>query len=319
MRAANPAALSAAPDLDGVSAVVVRLLGGRRAWDGPFGELHRDCAARDIPLYALGGESTLDPELTAASTVAAPAVAQAFAYLVHGGPANLANLVRFVAGEPAGPPRSVPDEGILGAGLESLDPTRPTVAVLFYRAHLIAGNITFVDDLCAAIRARGANALACWCYSLRPDERGDVPVLARFVAGRADCVVTTVLAMGAPGARGSGGPRDDRGSGGPRDDRDDSWSVPLLERLDVPVVQAVAATTSRAAWEESDLGLSPLDVAWSVALPEFDGRIISVPVSFKEVVDDGDELGTPVVAYRTVPDRVERVAGLAIRLARLRH
>ncbi|MGH9004662.1 MAG: cobaltochelatase subunit CobN, partial [Acidimicrobiia bacterium] len=171
---------------------------------------------------------------------------------------------------------------------------------LFYRAHLIAGNTTFVDDLCAAIRARGANALACWCYSLRPDERGDVPVLSRFVAGRADCVVTTVLAMGGPG------------------EADDSWRVPLLERLDVPVVQAVAATTTRAAWQDSDLGLSPLDVAWSVALPEFDGRIVSVPVSFKEVVDDGDDLGTPVVAYRTIPDRVARVAGLATRLARLR-
>ncbi|MGH9283867.1 MAG: cobaltochelatase subunit CobN, partial [Acidimicrobiales bacterium] len=133
-----------------------------------------------------------------------------------------------------------------------------------------------------------------------PDERGDVPVLSRLVAGRADCVVTTVLAMGGPG------------------DEDDRWRVPLLERLDVPVVQAVAGTTPRAAWEDSDLGLSPLDVAWSVALPEFDGRIVSVPVSFKEVVDDGDDLGTPVVAYRTVPDRVDRVAGLATRLARLR-
>ncbi|MHB1599868.1 MAG: cobaltochelatase subunit CobN, partial [Acidimicrobiales bacterium] len=44
---------------------------------------------------------------------------------------------------------------------------------------------------------------------------------------------------------------------------------------------------------------------------------ISVPFSFKEVVDDGDELGTPVTAYRTVPDRVARVAGIAARLARL--
>ncbi len=300
VRAANPATLTAAPDLDGVTAVVVRLLGGRRAWEGPFDDLAARCAARGVPLYALGGESALDPELTAASTVSAPAVAEAFAYLVHGGPANLANLVLSVAGGPAAPPEPVPDDGVLGPGLEELDPGRPTVAVLFYRAHLIAGNTTFVDDLCAAIRARGANALACWCYSLRPNERGDVPVLSRFIAGRADCVITTVLAMGGPG------------------ETDDSWRVPLLERLDVPVIQAVAATTTRAAWEDSDLGLSPLDVAWSVALPEFDGRIVSVPVSFKEVVDDGDELGTPVVAYRTVPDRVERVAGLTTRLARLR-
>ncbi|HEX3542379.1 MAG TPA: cobaltochelatase subunit CobN, partial [Acidimicrobiales bacterium] len=60
-------------------------------------------------------------------------------------------------------------------------------------------------------------------------------------------------------------------------------------------------------------------VAMSVAIPEFDGRVISVPFSFKEIVDDGSTLGTPVSAYRVVPDRVARVAGIAVRLARLRH
>jgi cobaltochelatase CobN len=302
VRAANPAALSQAPDVEGVDCVLVRLLGGRRAWEEPFDELCRRCLARGIPLLAFGGEAALDAELTAASTVPAAVVAEAFAYLLHGGPANTANLLRFAADAVLGgafgsdPPVPVPDEGIYCGDL--IDPDLPTVAVIFYRAHLLAGNTTFVDDLCTAIRALGANALACWCYSLRPDERGDVPVLSRFVAGRADCIVTTVLAMGVG--------------------ETDAWSVPLLERLDVPVVQAVAATSSRAAWEASAVGLSPLDVAWSVALPEFDGRIVSVPVSFKEVVDDGDDLGLPVVAYRTVPDRVERVAGVACRQARLR-
>src|SRR5207244_13194707 len=41
-------------------------------------------------------------------------------------------------------------------------------------------------------------------------------------------------------------------------------------------------------------------------------------LSVKAVVGDGDGLGAPVVAYRTVPDRVARVAGVAVRLARLR-
>src|SRR5205807_2274348 len=40
--------------------------------------------------------------------------------------------------------------------------------------------------------------------------------------------------------------------------------------------------------------------------------------SFKETVDDGDDLGAPVTAYRALADRVERVAGLAVRLASLR-
>ncbi|MEW6477179.1 MAG: cobaltochelatase subunit CobN [Actinomycetota bacterium] len=314
VRAASPAALPTAPALDGVEAVVVRLLGGRRAWEAPFDELVRACAARGVPLLAFGGESALDPELTAASTVPAAVIGQAFPYLVHGGPANTANLLRFVADEVLGaspphgygPAEPVPDEGVyVGPDAGAIhrcdvDPERPTVGVVFYRAHLLAGNTTFVDDLCAAIRERGANPLACWCYSLRPDERGDVPVISRYLEGRVDAVVTTVLAMGHAGPEA------------------DSWDVPVLARLDVPVVQAVAATTSRAAWEEHDVGLSPLDTAWSVALPEFDGRIVSVPLSFKEIVDDGDDLGVPVVAYRTVPDRVARVAGTAVRLARLR-
>jgi cobaltochelatase CobN len=315
VRAGSPAVLEAVPDLGGVDAVIVRLLGGRRAWDGPFDELARRCSERNVALLAFGGESALDPELTAASTVPAATIGAAFPYLLHGGPANTANLLRFVADEVLGaspphgyePAQPVPDEGVyLGPDAGALhtvgfDPARPTVGVVFYRAHLLAGNTTFVDDLCAAIADRGANPLACWCYSLRPDERGDVAVISRFLEGRVDAVVTTVLAMGQAGPEA------------------DSWDVPVLSRLDVPVVQAVAATTSRAAWEESDVGLSPLDTAWSVALPEFDGRIISVPLSFKEIVDDGDDLGVPVVAYRTVPDRVARVAGTAVRLAALRH
>src|SRR2546421_12627568 len=169
VRAASPAALTAAPDVDGLDCVLVRLLGGRRAWEEPFDELRRRCLARGIPLLAFGGEAALDAELTAASTVPAAVVAEAFTYLLHGGPANTANLLRFVADGVLGfafgsePPVPVPDEGIY-SGADLIDPSRPTVAVIFYRAHLLAGHTTFVDDLCAAIRARGANALACWCY-----------------------------------------------------------------------------------------------------------------------------------------------------------
>ncbi|HEV8626590.1 MAG TPA: cobaltochelatase subunit CobN [Acidimicrobiia bacterium] len=330
VRAGSPAAMDTAPPLDGVDAVVVRLLGGRRAWEEPFDELVRRCSERGVTLLAFGGESALDPELTDASTVPAGVIGAAFPYLLHGGPANAANLLRFVADEVLGatpphgyePPQPVPDEGVYaGPDPEALkrtavDPDRPTVGVVFYRAHLLAGNTTFIDDLCAAIRDRGANPLACWCYSLRPDERGDVPVISRYLEGRVDAVVTTVLAMGSMKSSGAG--PEARGLHLPPGAATDSWDVPVLARLDVPVVQAVAATTSRAAWEENDVGLSPLDTAWSVALPEFDGRIVSVPVSFKEIVDDGDDLGVPVVAYRTVPDRVERVAGTAVRLAALR-
>ena len=54
-------------------------------------------------------------------------------------------------------------------------------------------------------------------------------------------------------------------------------------------------------------------MASQVAVPEFDGRIITVPFSFKEIDDDG------LILYVADPERCARVAGLAVRHAQLRH
>ncbi|MCU1621109.1 MAG: cobN, partial [Modestobacter sp.] len=50
-----------------------------------------------------------------------------------------------------------------------------------------------------------------------------------------------------------------------------------------------------------------------VAIPEFDGRLISVPFSFKETDRDG------LTHYVADPERAARVAGTAVAHARLRH
>ena len=62
------------------------------------------------------------------------------------------------------------------------------------------------------------------------------------------------------------------------------WSVSAFAALGVPVLQAICGSTARWQWEASQRGLNPLDTAMNVALPEFDGRIITVPISFKEPV-----------------------------------
>ncbi len=303
IRAANAQTLDAAPPLDDADVVLVRLLGGRTAWQHQLDDLRRGCIEVGIPLLLFGGEAAPDAELAALSLAPPGIVAQAFEYLLHGGVANIEQLLRFVVdtllltGFGFDAPQEVPLAGIFGDAV--IDPARPTVGVVFYRAHLLSGNTAFVSDLCEALERRGANAVPVHCYSLRPDEKGRVAALDVLADVGVDTVITTVLAMGAS--------------------TDDGWDASALARLDVPVLQATASTSPRAAWEASDAGLSPLDVAMTVAIPEFDGRIISVPFSFKEIVDDGDDLGVAVSAYRTLPDRVERVAGVATRLAALRH
>ncbi len=133
--------------------------------------------------------------------------------------------------------------------------------------------------------------------SLRAPEPGLIEELRA-----ADAIVTTVLAAG--GTRPA-----DASAGGD----DESWDAGALTALDVPILQALCLTGSRADWEGNDEGVSPLDAASQIAVPEFDGRLITVPFSFKEIDADG------LPAYVADPERAARVAGIAVRHARLRH
>ncbi|TXS44515.1 cobaltochelatase subunit CobN [Streptomyces sp. t39] len=284
--------------LEGTDLVVVRLLGGLRAWQEGIDTL----LAQDRPVVVLSGEQAPDAQLMEASTVPIGIAAEAHAYLAHGGPGNLEQLARFLSdtvlltGHGFEPPAAAPSWGPLE---RTAAPAAggPLIAVLYYRAHHMSGNTGFVDTLCSAIEAAGARALPLYVASLRAPEP---ELLAELDA--ADALVTTVLA--------AGGTRPAEASAG---GDDESWDAGALAALDVPILQALCLTGSRASWEENDEGLSPLDAASQVAVPEFDGRLITVPFSFKEIDADG------LPAYVADEERAARVAGIAVRHARLRH
>ncbi len=313
VRGAQPWALDGPLDLTGARCVLVRLLRGRHAWEG-FADLRADCLRLGIPLLAFGGEAVPDAEMTALSTVPSATVTEAFAYLVNGGPENFEHLLRFVAdtvlleGYGFQAPKEIDQFGIWRAPTSG-DPQRPLVAVVFYRAHLVAGNTQFVADICDGLEAAGADALAIWCYSLR--DQAAAPVMQIVRDQGVEVLITTVLATGGVGA-GAG----IAGNAGGLDG--EAWDASALADLGIPIIQSPSAGSSRAEWEASDAGLGPYDATAGIAIPEFDGRIIGPVTTFNEVVDDGDELGLAVRAYRTIPDRVDRLAGLALRYARLR-
>ncbi|MFF3849290.1 cobaltochelatase subunit CobN [Streptomyces sp. NPDC002328] len=283
--------------LDGVDLVVVRLLGGLRAWEEGLDLLLAD----GRPVVVLTGEQAPDAQLMAASTVPVGIAAEAHAYLAHGGPANLEQLARFLSdtvlltGHGFDAPAAAPTWGPLPREAEESE--GPTVAVLYYRAHHMSGNTAFVGALCDAVEEAGARPLPLYVASLRAPE----PELIEELRA-ADVIVTTVLAAGGtkPAEASAGGD-------------DESWDAGALTGLDVPILQALCLTGSRADWEDNDEGVSPLDAASQIAVPEFDGRLITVPFSFKEIDEDG------LPAYVADPERAARVAGIAVRHARLRH
>ncbi|WP_280209751.1 cobaltochelatase subunit CobN, partial [Nocardia cyriacigeorgica] len=274
--------------LDGADLVIVRILGGKRAWEEGLDAVR----AAGVPMVALGGELAPDAELMECSTVRAGVAADAHNYLAAGGAENLRQLHNFLSdtvlltGHGFEPPVQLPSWGRLER--EAADVDGPTVAVIYYRAQHLAGNTAYIDALCTAIEQAGARPLPLYCASLRTAEPDLLDTLRA-----ADALVVTVLAAGGtkPATASAGGD-------------DEAWDVGALAELDVPILQGLCLTTGREQWEANDDGLSPLDVATQVAVPEFDGRIITVPFSFKEF--DADGLST----YVPDPERGPRGAGV---------
>ena len=297
--------------LDGCDVAVIRLLGGRRAWEEGIDAV----IASGVPTVLVSGEQAPDAELTEYSTVPANVATTAHAYLAEGGADNLVQLHNFLSdtllftGLGFAEPKRLPAWGRLertwGSGHGSAttdadadtDAAAPTIGVIYYRAQHLAGNTAYVSALCEAIEERGAVAKPLYAASLRT--AGD-DLLAEL--GTCDALITTVLAAGGnrPALAQAGGD-------------DGTWDVAALAELDIPIIQGLALTSPRDAWEDNDEGLTPLDVATQVAVPEFDGRLISVPFSFKEI--DADDL----IAYVPDYERCTRLAGIAVRHARLRH
>ena len=282
--------------LAGADVAVVRILGGYRAWQDGIDTV----VASGLPTVVVSGEQSPDADLMGHSTTPAGVALQSHIYLAQGGVANLRQLHAFLCdtllmtGLGFVPPETTPSWGILDRAARDLD--GPTIAVLYYRAQHLAGNTGYVEALCGAIEDAGGRPLPVFCASLRTADAGLLDLISTVEA-----MVTTVLAAGGatPATVTAGG-------------NDDSWNVAHLAALDIPILQGLCLTSSRAQWQDNDGGLSPLDVATQVAVPEFDGRIITVPFSFKEIDDEG------LISYVADPERCARVAGLAVKHARLR-
>jgi cobaltochelatase CobN len=306
----------------GAAILLVKLHGGVRSLPG-FADLIRVAEHERAWVVAMPGTDDLDPELTSYSTAGIPVSHEAKAYFQLGGLENYRQCLYFLSDHllatgigyapPAEQPRSgvyhprVP-AGTVEAWRSQADPSRPTVGVTFYRSYWLTGDTSFIDTLVEAGDALGANVLPVFAYSLKDGDDSRRPDALRYFVEQdrptIDVVVNTMsFAMG---------------SSSPDDRFDEEWAVDALRDLDVPQLQAVNASVSSAEWLASEGGLSPLDVAMNVAIPELDGRIITVPLSFKEEQAEAEVAGTPVVRHVALRDRADRVMGLALRLAALR-
>ena len=311
-------------EVESATAVVLWLHGSEGSMPGYDHAVER---LRDagVPLIV---KATGDAFAFEDTTVTADDRDRVYEYLDGGGVVNLANCCRFLAATyddvdvAYDDPVDLPTEGVYhpdhpGIEYEELlathDEGKPTVGVWFYESHWTHANTRYVDALVRKLEELGANVLPAFCNPAS-DEAGQEN--AEWVARNwfsddegplVDAVVSSFMFSLSMSERGRAA--SDEGEGA---------EDVFLTELGVPVLQAITTMRSRSRYEGSDTGVMGFELALSVALPEFDGNVITHPISGKERMDDEAGIGSAPKQHFPIDDRIDHVSRLAVNWARLR-
>ncbi|WP_411877786.1 cobaltochelatase subunit CobN [Polaromonas sp. YR568] len=179
----------------------------------------------------------------------------------------------------------------------------PAALLVFYRAHLQAGNTAVFDAMLAALHGAGMNAVAVAVDSLK--NPASLALLRSLAAEHQVGVVLNATSFAITALDG---------------DDADSVEGTRMEPLagDAPVLQLITAGCSQEQWQDDPHGLAPRDLAMQVVLPEVDGRIGTRAISFKGLAWRCERTQVDVVRYQPEPERMAFVAGLARRWCVLR-
>ncbi|MBD2043150.1 magnesium chelatase subunit H [Microcoleus sp. FACHB-672] len=179
------------------------------------------------------------------------------------------------------------------------DPLAPCVGLVLQRTHLVTGDDAHYVAMVQELEAMGARVIPVFAGGLdfsKPVEAYFWEVGAKGVAPLplVDAVVslTGFALVGGPARQ------------------DHPKAIDSLKRLNRPYMVAlplVFQTTEE--WENSDLGLHPIQVALQIAIPELDGAIEPIILSGRD--------GTTGKAI-ALQDRIEAVAQRAMKWANLR-
>ncbi|WP_230153721.1 cobaltochelatase subunit CobN, partial [Pseudomonas brassicacearum] len=291
--------------------ILLSLHGGIGYWRYGIERL-MELAGRGVKLILVPGDDRPDPELSDLSNVPVEDRDRLWQFLRQGGLGNALDLFHNLGSQwfgrdyPWAEPQALPRTAIYhprktSANLDDWQADwragQPVAAVLFYRSHLQAANTAFIDVFCQRLQAAGLNPLPIAVASLK--EPGCLALVEDWLDEVQAGVIlnTTGFAQSSPEA-------------------------PHLRpfRRNIPVIQAICAQDNEPGWRASEQGLGPRDLAMHIALPELDGRIISRPISFKDLAWRSERSQSDVVCYRAAPERMDFVAELARRwtaLARL--
>lgn len=177
------------------------------------------------------------------------------------------------------------------------DPLAPCVGLVLQRTHLVTGDDAHYVAMVQELECMGAKVIPIFAGGLDFSKPVDAYFYDPLSKGQA-AIVDVVVSL--TGFALVGGPAR----------QDHPKAIDALKRLNRPYMVAlplVFQTTEE--WQDSDLGLHPIQVALQIAIPELDGAIEPIIVSGR------DGATGKAIALQ---DRVEAIAQRAMKWANLR-
>ena len=177
---------------------------------------------------------------------------------------------------------------VLSLTADSLRETE--VLVLAYRSYYLSGRVAWLERFLSVLSSEGLRAKILFVAHLREAS------LLRVWSGllKESGVGVLLSTTGFVSASLSEG-------------RDDYFFV----RTGIPSVQCVVSSGVQEAWWEGSFGLSPIDLAMHVVLPEMEGRILSSVVSFKKLLPRNVRTQSDLVDYVPYVPSMRRVSKMA--------
>lgn len=291
-------------------AVVIDHLGSASDWAYVVEQVRELARARGQWLALFSGDASEDLQLLLRSTAPHEDCRQLWRCLREGGRDNARTFFELIGHSAFGLGARPAQPSVLPPAMVYRSPKTspwkegaPAALLVFYRAHLQAGNIAVFDAMLAALSNVGLNTVAVAVDSLK--NPASLALLQSLATQHDVGVVLNATSFAVSALDG---------------DDVDSVEGAQMEPLagGAPVLQLITAGCSQEQWQADPHGLAPRDLAMQVVLPEVDGRIGTRAISFKGLAWRDERTEVDVVRYQPEPERMAFLAELARRWCVLR-
>ena len=191
-----------------------------------------------------------------------------------------------------------------GVSVEDLaNGSRTALGIWFYPHYYIESNLEAIDALVKEVEHQGLVPICVFSRRFpdpEQDMKGNRWVIENYFKHHGRNVIHALINTTGHSVR-----------------QADAKNADIYKILDVPVIQALPLSVDREFWTNTYQAVSPMDISAHAAQPEFDGVLISVPFSTRELAGEHPLTGLPVIRQRPIAERIAKIVRLTRNWARL--